>query len=132
MTIGDKLNKFLTCITRFTLRKILGYIRNSRCTTSINDTGVNDTAANLPPVSTSPAANFSTSFASVVDTGGKFATGVNDTSGQFATGVRVTVTTVGTVSQAIAELPLLALNKYLPGLLSYLCHTPRAVSDAPC
>jgi hypothetical protein len=36
--------------------------------------------ANLPPVSTTPAANFSTSFASVVDTGGKFATGVNDTS----------------------------------------------------
>jgi hypothetical protein len=36
--------------------------------------------ANLSPVSTTPAANFSTSFASVVDTGGKFATGVNDTS----------------------------------------------------
>jgi hypothetical protein len=32
-------------------------------------------------------ANFSTSFASVVDTSGKFATGVNDTSGKFATGV---------------------------------------------
>jgi hypothetical protein len=32
-----------------------------------------------PPVSTTPAANFATSFASVVDTGGKFATGVNDT-----------------------------------------------------
>jgi hypothetical protein len=31
-----------------------------------------------PPVSTTPTANFSTSFASVVDTGGKFATGVND------------------------------------------------------
>ncbi len=29
-----------------------------------------------PPVSTTPAANFATSFASVVDTGGKFATGV--------------------------------------------------------
>jgi hypothetical protein len=41
----------------------------------------------LPPVSTTPAANFSTSFASVVDTGGKFATGVNDTGGNFATGV---------------------------------------------
>ncbi len=34
--------------------------------------------ANLPPVSTTPAANFATSFASVVDTGGKFATGVNN------------------------------------------------------
>jgi hypothetical protein len=43
--------------------------------------------ANLPPVSTTPAANFTTSFTSVVDTGGKFATGVNDTGGKFATGV---------------------------------------------
>jgi hypothetical protein len=33
-------------------------------------------------------ANFSTIFASVVDTGGKFATGINDTTGgKFATGV---------------------------------------------
>ncbi len=32
-----------------------------------------------PPVSTTQAANFYTIFASVVDTGGKFATGVNDT-----------------------------------------------------
>jgi hypothetical protein len=37
--------------------------------------------ANLPLVSTTLAANFSTSFASVVDTGGKFATGINDTCG---------------------------------------------------
>jgi hypothetical protein len=36
-----------------------------------------------PPVSTTPAANFSTIFASVVDTGGKFATGVNDTGGKL-------------------------------------------------
>jgi hypothetical protein len=43
--------------------------------------------ANFPPVSTTPAANFATIFASVVDTGGKFATGVNDTCGKFATGV---------------------------------------------
>ncbi len=34
-----------------------------------------------------PVANFSTIFPSVVDTGGKFATGVNDTGGKFATGV---------------------------------------------
>jgi hypothetical protein len=34
-----------------------------------------------PPVSTTPVANFSTSFASVVDTGGKFAPSVNDTDG---------------------------------------------------
>jgi hypothetical protein len=35
-------------------------------------------------------ANFSTSFANVVDTGGKFATGVNDTVGKFATSVNNT------------------------------------------
>ncbi len=40
----------------------------------------------MPPVSTTLAANFATSFSSVVDTGGKFATGVNDTSSKFATG----------------------------------------------
>ncbi len=34
--------------------------------------------ANLPPVSTTPVANISTIFASVVDTDGKFATGVNE------------------------------------------------------
>jgi hypothetical protein len=38
---------------------------------------------NLPPVSTTPAANFATSFTSVVDTGDKFATGVNDTGGRY-------------------------------------------------
>jgi hypothetical protein len=46
------------------------------------------TVANLPPVSTTtaanlpPVANFSTSFAIVVDTSGKFATGVNDAGGK--------------------------------------------------
>ncbi len=35
-----------------------------------------------PPVSTTPAANFATSFGSVVDTGGKLATGINDTGGR--------------------------------------------------
>jgi hypothetical protein len=88
--------------------KIRGDIRKSRCTTGINDTGgkfataVNDTGGKLcrryqrhrpqnwPPVSTTPAANFATSFASVVDTGGKFATGVNDTGGKFVAGVNDT------------------------------------------
>ncbi len=32
-----------------------------------------------PPVSKTPAVKFSTTFPTVVDTGGKFATGVNDT-----------------------------------------------------
>ncbi len=44
----------------------------------------------MPPVSTTPVANFATSFTSVVDTGGKFATGVNDTVGKFAVGVNDT------------------------------------------
>jgi hypothetical protein len=39
-------------------------------------------AANLPPVSTTPAENFSTSFPSVFYTGGKFATGVDDAGGK--------------------------------------------------
>jgi hypothetical protein len=38
--------------------------------------------ANLPLVSTTPTANFATSFASVVDTDGKFATSVNDIGGK--------------------------------------------------
>jgi hypothetical protein len=41
----------------------------------------------LPLVSTTPVNNFSTSFASVVDTGGKFATRVNHTGSKFATSV---------------------------------------------
>jgi hypothetical protein len=40
-----------------------------------------------PAVSKTPVANFSTIFASVVDTGGKFATGVKDTGSKFATSV---------------------------------------------
>jgi hypothetical protein len=45
---------------------------------------------NLPSVSTTPAANFATSFTSVVDTGGKFATGFNVTGGKLAAGVNAT------------------------------------------
>jgi hypothetical protein len=37
-----------------------------------------------------PLANFATSFANVVDTGGKFATSVNDTGGKFAAGINDT------------------------------------------
>jgi hypothetical protein len=56
--------------------------RKSRCTTGINNisgkfaTGVNDTGG-----------KFFHQFVSVLDTGGKFATGVNNTGGKFATGV---------------------------------------------
>jgi hypothetical protein len=68
--------------------KIRGDIRKSRCTTGINDTSGNFATGVVPPVSTTPAANFATSFASVVDTGGKLATGVNDTG--FSAGVKDT------------------------------------------
>jgi hypothetical protein len=51
--------------------KIRGYIRSSRLTTGINDTG----------------GKFATS---INDTGGKFAAGINDTVGKFATGVNDT------------------------------------------
>ncbi len=54
--------------------KIRGDIFKLRCTTSINDS----------------VGKFATSFASVVDTGGKFATGVNDTGGKFAADVNDT------------------------------------------
>ncbi len=52
----------------------------------------------LAPVSTTPAANFATSFASVVDTGGKFATGVNETGAKFAVGVNEEVENLVTLS----------------------------------
>jgi hypothetical protein len=48
------------------------------------------TPAAKPPVSATQVANFSTIFFSNVDTGGKFATGVNNTSGKFATSVNNT------------------------------------------
>jgi hypothetical protein len=41
--------------------------------------GINDTDGKLLPVSMT---NFATSFASVVDIGGKFATCINDTNGK--------------------------------------------------
>jgi hypothetical protein len=73
--------------------KIRGYIRKSRCTTGINNTGckidagINDTGGKFATVSTTPATNFANSFASVVDTGGKFNADVSDSGGKFATGV---------------------------------------------
>jgi hypothetical protein len=44
--------------------------------------------AKLPPVSMTSATIFSTSFASVVDTSGKFATGVKDAGGKEAFGIK--------------------------------------------
>ena len=59
------------------------FLRSARGDT----TGVNNTGGKLPLVSTTPVANFATSSPCVVDTGGKFATGVNDTGGKFSAGV---------------------------------------------
>jgi hypothetical protein len=47
-------------------------------------------AANFPPVSTTPAVNFATSFTIVVDTGGKVVTNVNDTCGKIPTNINDT------------------------------------------
>jgi hypothetical protein len=49
---------------------------------SVVDTG-GKAGGKLPPVSTTPAANFATSSPSVVHTGGKFAAGVNDACGKL-------------------------------------------------
>jgi hypothetical protein len=53
----------------------------------------------MPPVSTTPAANFATSFAKVFDISGKFATGVNDTGGKFASCVNETCGNLPPVSK---------------------------------
>jgi hypothetical protein len=76
--------------------------------------------ANLPPVSTMPAANFATSFTSVVDTGGKFATGVNDTGSKFAAGVNNTGGKLPPVSTTpAANLPPVSLTPgQIMGLIS--------------
>ncbi len=67
----------------------------------------------MPPVSMTPAANFATSFSSVVDTGGKFATGVNDTGGKFAAGVNDTGGKLPPVSTILLKL----VAKFAAGVL---------------
>jgi hypothetical protein len=74
-------------------------------------------AANLPLVSRTPAANFATIFASVVDTGKRFATGVNDAGGklppvsatpaQIATGV---INTCGEQREQLSDCCQLKMN----------------------
>jgi hypothetical protein len=67
--------------------------------------------ANLPPVSTTPTANFATSSPCVVDTGGKFATVVNDTGGKLAAGVNDTGGKLPAVSTTpAANLPPVSLT----------------------
>jgi hypothetical protein len=71
--------------------------------------------ANSPPVSTTTAANFATSFSSVVDTGGKFATGVNNTSSKFAAGVNDTGGKLPPVSTTpAANLPPINIRLRIP------------------
>ncbi len=67
--------------------------------------------ANLPPVSATPAAYFAASLASVVDTGGKFSTGVNDTGGKFAAGINDTGGNLPPVSMTpTANLPPMSMT----------------------
>ncbi len=51
-------------------------------------------------LSTTPAVNFSTDTAGLVDTGGKFATSVNNTGGKFAAGVNDTSGNLPPVSES--------------------------------
>jgi hypothetical protein len=58
-------------------------------------------------------ANFATGLASVVDTGGKFATRVNNTGGKFAPGINDTSGYLPLVSTTpAANLPPVANNGY--------------------
>jgi hypothetical protein len=60
-------------------------------------------------VSTTLVANFATSSAGVVDTGGKFSTAVNDAGGKFATGVNDAGGNLPPVSTTpVANLPLVS------------------------
>jgi hypothetical protein len=77
--------------------------------------------ANLPPVSTTQAAiaagindtvgKFCHIFPSVIDTSGKFATGVNDTGGKFAAAVNDTSGNLPQVSTTpVANLPPVSMT----------------------
>jgi hypothetical protein len=66
--------------------------------------------ANLPPVSTTPAANFATSSACAVDTGGKFATGVNKTGRNFAASVNNASGNNASGNNASGKLPPVSSN----------------------
>jgi hypothetical protein len=66
---------------------------------------------NLPPVSTTPAAYFANSSTCAVDTGGKFATGVNDTGGKLPPVSTTTVANLPLVSTIpAANLPPVSLR----------------------
>jgi hypothetical protein len=112
--------------------KIREDIRKSRCTTGVNDTGgkllpVSTTpAANLPPESTTLAANFATSSPYVVDTGGKFATGVNHTGGKLppvstTPGANLPPVSLTPVANNWNNIRLQTPESELEGKNSYIC-----------
>jgi hypothetical protein len=79
----------------------------------------------VPPVSTTPVANFSTIFASVVDTGGKFSTGVNNTGGKFAAGVNDAGGKLPPISTTqAANLPPVSLTPVANSVNSIRLQTP--------
>ncbi len=99
------LGQFRICL------QIRGDICKSRCTT----------------ISTTPATSFAISFAGVVDTGGKFATGVNDTGSKFATSVNNT----GGNLPPVTMMPMATCHQYQQHR-SQICHqwqTMGTVSD---
>ncbi len=78
-----------------------------------------------PPVSATPAVNFYTIFASVVDSCGKFATGVSDTGGKFATGVNDAGGKLPPVSTApAANLPPVSLTPVANNVNNIRLQTP--------
>ncbi len=79
----------------------------------------------MPPVSTTPAANFATSFTLAVDTGGKFATGVNYTGGKFAAGVNDTGGKLPPVSTTpAANLPPVSLTPVANNVINIRLQIP--------
>jgi hypothetical protein len=102
--------------------KIRGDIRKSRCTTGVNDTG-----GKLPRVSTTPAANFAPSSPCLIDTGGKFAIGVNNTGGTFAAGVNDAGGKLPPVSTTpAANLPPMSLTPVANNMNNFRLQTPES------
>jgi hypothetical protein len=75
----------------------------------------------LPPVLTTPAANFATSSPCVVDTGGKFACGVNDTGGKFAAGGKLPPVSTTPAANDGNNIRLQSPESELEGKNLYLC-----------
>jgi hypothetical protein len=72
-------------------------------------------------VSATPAANFVTSSPCVVDTVGKFATGVNDTSGKLAAGVNDAPVSTTPAANSGNNIRLQTPESELEGKNLYIC-----------